>query len=712
MELGHLALAALAGALPFGAMWWRARRLARADRAVREGLIQAMEATPCNFALFDAERHLVACNAAYRDLHRAGFDATPPGRRVRYDDLMREACRRTLPPERVEAELAQRVANHEACSDEGFERLYPDGRWMRVHKRRLSSGCVAGFALDITPLKQREAEIEASEARFRAMVDSAPVGIWQLDESGRTLFSNDVLARIFDSAAPGGVGESGLALGGGDDAASPFGLAPGQRTELDLPRPDGTRRTLLAAASPWLPNPAGGRMALLSLLDITSLKRAQAQVEHLARHDPLTGLGNREAFRLALSAMIEAGGGALVLLDLDRFKEANDRHGHEAGDALLMTIADRLRGAARLTDAVCRLGGDEFAIVMPGANAEAARAVAARAARLAAEPVAFRRVELRVGASAGVAVAPADGEDADSLARAADLALYQSKSERRGEPRLFTPNLRRQADQRLLLREALAAAIPAGELRLVFQPQRDLGNHALIGAEALLRWRSTRLGREVSPGELFPAAAEALLLPAIDEWVMGEAVARLASWVGNPAAPPVLSINLSVAALRDPSVADGLARRLLAARVDPGRLEIEVPEGLAIRDIEAVRPTLERVNSVGVRLALDDFGAGLSSLQHVVGLPVDRLKLDRSVISALGGPAAAPRAVLRATLALARGMGIEVLAEGVETEAQAFALRREGITAAQGWLTGRPVPEAELLGAVAARAALRAAAAE
>ncbi len=255
-----------------------------------------------------------------------------------------------------------------------------------------------------------------------------------------------------------------------------------------------------------------------------------------------------------------------------------------------------------------------------------------------------------------------------------------------------------QADQRLLLREALAAAIPAGELRLVFQPQRDLGTRALIGAEALLRWRSTRLGREVTPDELFPAAAEARLLPAIDDWVMGEAVARLAAWAGHPAGPPTLSINLSVAALRDPAVADGLARRLLAARVDPGRLEIEVPEGLAIRDIEAVRPTLERVNSVGVRLALDDFGAGLSSLQHVVGLPVDRLKLDRSVISGLDGPAAPPRAVLRATLALARGMGIEVMAEGVETEAQAFALRREGVTAAQGWLTGRPVPEAELLG--------------
>ncbi len=179
---------------------------------------------------------------------------------------------------------------------------------------------------------------------------------------------------------------------------------------------------------------------------------------------------------------------------------------------------------------------------------------------------------------------------------------------------------------------------------------------------------------------------------------MGEAVARLAAWTGHPAAPPLLAINLSVAALRDPAVADTLARRLLAARVDPARLEIEVPEGLAVRDIEAVRPTLERINSVGVRLALDDFGAGLSSLQHVVGLPVDRLKLDRSVIAALDGPAAPPRAVLRATLALARGMGIEVLAEGVETEAQAFALRREGITLVQGWLTGRPMPEEELLG--------------
>jgi diguanylate cyclase (GGDEF)-like protein len=579
MELFFLAL----GALPFAILWLRARRRGAADGAERAILIEAMEATPCNFAVFDKDRYLIACNAAYRELHREGF-ARLAGR-IRYDELMRVACEQTLPAEEVEAEVVRRVAQHENCVEQGFDRLYPNQRWARVQKRRLSTGGVAGFALDIT-----------------------------------------------------------------------------------------------------------------------SLKQAQARIEHLARHDPLTALPNREGFRLALGDMLAGGGGALILLDLDHFKEANDRHGHDAGDALLVAVAERLRLIVRPTDVVCRLGGDEFALVVRDADGGAAAAIAARAGRHIGEPVSFRGNELRVGTSIGIALAPSDGDSPDALIRAADLALYQSKAERRGEPRVFDAGLRDKADRRRLLREALSEALGADELALHFQPQRDLATRALRGAEALLRWHSARLGRAVGPVELLEAAAEARILPAVDDWVVAAAVARLAAWRGAAGAPPLLAINVSPASLRDTRFADRVARLLLSAGVDAARLEIEVPEAIAARDIETVRPTLVRLHEVGVRLALDDFGAGLSSLQHVVSLPVDRLKLDRSIVADLDGPSP-PRAVLRATLALARGMGIDVIAEGVETEAQAFALRREGVTVAQGWLTGRPVPEELLFRAGAQREA-------
>lgn len=690
-------LAALASVLA----WWRARRRAMAEAAEKALLLEALEAAPSQFALYDAERRLLASNAAFRALHAEAFATLP--RPLRFDDITRLAIARDVPPEAVEAELAFRISRHEAAAPEGFERQYPDGSWVRVTKRRLASGGVAGFALDITALKAREAELEASEARFRAMVDGAPVGLWQLDAEGRTLFGNATLASILGGFVPPRIGDAGFRLPDAADPGHPFGFPPGQRVELALPQKAGPARTLLLVASPWIAGPGARRSALLTLLDVSGQRAAEARAEHMARHDPLTGLANRDAFRTALAAMLGSGGGALILLDLDGFKDANDQHGHEAGDALLVAVAERLRGAMRPDDAVCRLGGDEFALVVRGVEAEAAMAVAQRAIRLAASPVAFGPLVLRITASAGVAQAPLHAGTPEALLRAADLALQEAKQAHRGEAVPFRAELRERADQRLRLREALAPALAAGEFRLVFQPQRDLASRALRGAEALIRWHSTALGREVRPEELLEAATETRQLPALDDWVLARAIAWLAEWRAEPAAPPVLAINLSTVSLRDPGLADRVARQLLAGGVDPGRLEIEVPESIAVRDIAAVRPTLERLNEVGVRLALDDFGAGLSSLQHVVSLPVDRLKLDRSITAHLDGPEP-PRAVLRATLALARAMGIEVLAEGVETEAQAFALRREGIGLAQGWLMGQPVEADEL---VAPSAALR-----
>ncbi len=699
---------ALAGAAPFVPLWARAALRARAGETRTALLRGAMEATPCNFAVYDRDRLLVACNESYRALHAEAFRTLRAP--IRYDDLMRITVAATTPAERVEAELAARVATHEGTLDRPWDRLYPGGRWMRIDKRRLPGGEVAGFAVDITEIKARETALEASEARYRALVEDAPVGIWHLDAGGRTVFANERLARLFPGgAAPARLAEAGLDdLPEPTDPAHPFGFEPGRETEVRLRWPAG-ETTLLVAASPWLPGAGGGRPggAVLTVLDVSALKRARAQLEHLARHDLLTGLGNRGAFSAALESMLRAGrGGALLLGDLDGFKAANDRHGHAAGDALLAAVARRMLGSVRPGDTVCRLGGDEFAVVAPGADGAAAAAIAERLSRAAAGPVAHGGAVLRVGISIGVALAPQHGEDAPALQRAADLALYRVKAGGRGAALLFRPALRAAADARAVLRDALAEALPKGELALHFQPQRDLETHGLVGAEALLRWRSPRLGRDVPPAEALAAAAEARLLSALDAWVLAAAADRLARWEGLAGAPPRLAVNISAASLRDAAFADRVAGALRARGVAPGRLEVEVPEDLAVRDLDAVAGTLGRLRRLGVRLALDDFGGGLSSLLHVVRLPVQLLKLDRSIVAGLGGPTPAARAVLRATVALAGGMGVEVLAEGVETEAQASALRREGCALAQGHLLGRPGPEAALLARAPSAAAL------
>lgn len=527
-----------------------------------------------------------------------------------------------------------------------------------------------------------------SELRMRAMLEHAPVGIWQIDEAGRTLFANARLRALFDGTAPEGLAQSGLRRS--EAGAESFQIALGEEREAVLPAAEGREALRLqVVASSWPAEAGAGR--LLTVLDVTPLRVAQARVEHLTEHDSLTGLANRDAFQAGLAAMANTPrGGLLMLLDLDHFKATNERHGHEVGDALLREAAARMRGAVRPSDLVCRLGSDEFAILAFEAGAEAALPVAGRLRAALRLPLRLAEMDLSVSASIGIAVAPGDGPDGPSLLRAANLALHEAKANGRNMVCLFEPKMRERHEQRATLREAFEEALDRGELELHLQPQQDMERQALVGAEALIRWKSSRLGRWVSPAEMLPAASEGGLIQRLDRFVLNRAIALLAAWSGRPDAPPHLGINISVATLHDPAFAVEVREALQRAGVAPERLEIEIPEDLAIRDLPGVQRTLQALREVGVPLALDDFGGGHSGLPHVVRLPVQRLKLDRSIVAGLPDDPKA-LAVLRATIALARGMGIEVVGEGVETEAQAFALRRAGCQVMQGWLIARPM---------------------
>lgn len=601
-----------------------------------------------------------------------------------------------LPPAERAAEMARRLEKHARANGEPFEVLDSEGTWERMRQMRLPGGDVATFAVDISGVKRGELALAESEGRLRALLEVAPVGIWHLDDQGHTIFANRRLVALFGGQAPKAFAGSRLALTSAADPDGPFGFRTGAESEARLNLPGLIERRLLVTASPWI-CAQGLRGCVLSLLDVTPLKAAQERIEHLAERDQLTSLANRGHFRAALEGMLAAGqSGVLAVVDLDGFKAANDRYGQALGDALLIEAGRRLREAVRPSDLVSRLGGDEFAILAFGAGPESAAMLGERLRQSLRRPLAIGGVELPVSASLGIACAPDHGQEADELLRAAGLALYEVRGVGGDAVALFQPALRERAEQRAGLREALAEALAMGELELHVQPQRDLETGRVIGAEALIRWQSVRLGRWVPPSELLPAAAEAGLLLPLDRFVLSRAVGLLAEWGARPDAPANLGINISIATLHDAGFADEVAEALRAAGVEPSRLEIEIPEDLAIRDLPAVARTLAALREVGVTLALDDFGGGHSGLPHVVRLPVQRLKLDRSITAGLPDD---PKsyAVLRATMALARGMGIEVIGEGVETEAQAFALRRAGCHIIQGWLVGRPMRAEELV---------------
>lgn len=658
-------------------------------------LREAVEALHCNYAIFDASRRLVDWSASYAELHRTVFERFPAA--PRYDDLMREAIRQTMPDASAEArdaELARRVSAHEADHPGDFDRLYPGGRWMHVAKRRLRGGHVAGLAMDITALKEREAAITSSEARYRALVDTAPVGIWHLDEDGQTLFANARLAALYGGRAPASFA-AGRLQRRAHACEGPFGFPCGLEVEATIPG-RGRRKAahVLVCASGWLPlaAPGGTRGTILTLLDISPLKAAQAHAEHLAWHDPLTGLGNRAQFQRALQDMADGGhANVLLMVDLDRFKAVNDRHGHATGDAMLRAVALRLRAAVRRGDVVCRLGGDEFALLLRGSDAvKRAPALAERLARALSQTMAIEGQELTPSGSIGHAAFPADANDIEGVQRAADLALYAAKHAGRGQATAFKPALLANVRRRECLLEAFSDALQSGGLRLAWQPQVSMPGGALRGAEALVRWPGNPCaGGDGLPGSFLPAIAGAGLTPALDAWVLDAALTQAAAWTRMPRAPRIVAANVSAGTLADPSFPARVGTALLRHRVPAGMLEIEVPETVATSDLGAVAAVLEQLRALGVRLALDDFGAGLSSVSHLVRLPVGLLKLDRSIVAGL--PGHGERAMLRAVLAMAASLSLPVLAEGVETEAQLFSLRQDGCTLGQGYLFGRPM---------------------
>ena len=430
--------------------------------------------------------------------------------------------------------------------------------------------------------------------------------------------------------------------------------------------------------------------------EIVERRRSEAQMKHMAHHDALTGLPNRvlfqERLRQAMAEAEQSGDAVAVLcLDLDRFKEVNDTLGHPAGDLLLRSVAQRLLTAVRAQDTVARLSGDEFAIVQPAPNSpDSTAALGQRLLELFEKPFELGSESFRSGASIGAALFPQDATSADDLLKSADIALYHAKSDGRGTYHRFAPEMNAALESRRGFEQDLRRALENGEFELHYQPLIDLESEAVLGCEALIRWRHPVRGL-VQPSEFISIAESTGLIVEIGSWVLRTACAEAAHW---PARSKI-AINLSPAQFARPGLVEAVAGALTAADLDPTRLELEITESLMLGNTEQVLSALHELKKLGIEISMDDFGTGYSSLGYLRQFPFDKIKVDRSFVTDLGASTESV-AIVRAVVGLATGLGMTTLAEGVETLEQLRSLVAEGCAQAQGYYFSRPRPACEI----------------
>ncbi len=451
-----------------------------------------------------------------------------------------------------------------------------------------------------------------------------------------------------------------------------------------------------------LPVPAGQPLRALSTwTDVSEAKAHAAELSHLAHHDSLTGLPNRRLLQLFLEDATQAGRRfAVVALDLDRLRGVNDTLGHSLGDQALRAATQRLQARLPAEGFLARLGGDEFAAVLPGATADDADAFALDVLEAFTRPLLGGTTPTVLTISVGIALAPTDGDNADTLLRHAELALYEAKRLGTGRRQFFQPALSTGAAQRLALETGLRMALPRQQFRLHYQPQLDLHDGALAGVEALLRWEHPELGT-IPPVQFIPVAEETGQIEEIGQWVLLEACRQLRAWDDAGLGIHGMSVNCSVQQLDADRLPAQVAAILAATGIAADRLELEITESVLMRDPEHAIVVLQALKAQGVRLAIDDFGTGYSSLAYLRRLPLTRLKIDRAFVSGIGNDPG-DEEICRTVIALARNLGLETLAEGVEHAHEAAFLREGGCTLAQGFHYARALPPEALVAWVSA----------
>ncbi|RUV22513.1 EAL domain-containing protein [Mesorhizobium sp. M7A.F.Ca.MR.245.00.0.0] len=678
----------------------RSRHMEDELREQNQRFSAAVENMSHGLCMFDADERMIICNGNYLNIFCLEASVIRPG--IRFLDILRHSVDIGIASQTADELYAIRKPYIDQAMPSTYEETLSDGRIVSISHRPLALGGWVSIYEDITEQRRAQEDLKEQHRRFDAALANMSQGLLMYGADGKMIVRNRRFLELYNVTA------ADFPLGTTHREALERLLELGIYTEIDVDSEVAKTEACLTAAKMHSAyrhltdgrtvlvtrRPMNGGGWVVTFDDVTERRRTEERMTHLAHHDTLTGLPNRSMFRERLDLALEATAVtplAIFSLDLDRFKAVNDTWGHPAGDWLLKSVAERLqRCLHNETDVVARFGGDEFVIIQFNfkgiANAEK---LAKRIVETIGKPFRDKNREMHVGISLGIAVFPDDGGDADTLLRNADTALYRAKSEGRNQYRFFEPGMDAMVQARRALEIDLETALPRQEFDLDFQPIMNIASGEIVGAEALMRWHSPTRGT-VAPDSFIPAAEETGLIVPLGEWALRKACTAAADW---PAGLRV-AVNVSAVQLKSGSFARSVISALAFSGVPADRLELEITETVLMDESEAVLRPLRQLRELGIRIALDDFGIGYSSLGYLRRFPVDKIKIDRSFIHDLGNRDAA--AIVRTVIGLGAELGITVTAEGVETEVQLDILRGNGCTEAQGYLIGVPSTAAEI----------------
>lgn len=562
-----------------------------------------------------------------------------------------------------------------------------------------------------TYVEKANSQLQSERERLQVTLTSIADGVVSTDTEGRITFLNPAAERISGWPKAEAVGRpiDEILVTLDETTREKHDSTTLRAIDLDEPqrswgsillrRYDGELLPIETHAAPLRDSHGQNQGAVVTFRDISEIRRLTAELNHLASHDPLTGLPNRTLLydrltqELAYAERYNASL-ALLYLDLDLFKEVNDLLGHGVGDELLRQVAERLLGCVRRTDTVSRLGGDEFAVLLTGFDRRTfPDELAIKIAKRLNDPFVLNQETVNVSTSVGISLFPEDGQDAETLVKHADTAMYQAKAGGRRRIQFFAPEMNRRATERHELEKDLRTAIAQDQLSLHFQPQIAPGSGRLIGAEALLRWHHPQKGL-IPPGRFIPVAEDSgQLMVSIGNWVIEKACAQARAWLDAGHPPVRLSVNVSVVQLRDEAFPSYVEKCLQRYRLPSDLIQMELTESIIMSDIDGATERVKKIKDMGIHIAIDDFGTGYSSLSYLKDLPIHELKIDQSFVQNIltdVNSAAIAQAIIR----MAQSLGLRVIAEGVENQETVDFLVQNECEGVQGYYFSKPIPAA------------------